>query len=147
LARHLIYLGAARGSVRFPLAEDPNLAPAQFVSPELIGPYHEVIDRGGQPVLVKHSLAQGLKPEESLAVAISGWEGWASQNRQISQIERQLLTDRQAKGFHVLERAMRSTRPGLVFAQAAYKGELDPLTGLESRLFIGLGVEDLVANP
>ncbi|MBN9391050.1 MAG: hypothetical protein J0I20_23680 [Chloroflexi bacterium] len=147
LARHLIYLGAARGSVRFPLAEDPNLDPAQFISPELIGPYHEVIDRGGQPVLVKHSLAQGLEPEETLAVAISGWEGWASQNHHVSQLESHLLSDQQAKGFHVLERAMRSARPGLVFALAAYKGEVDPLTGLESRLFVGLGVERLVTNP
>ncbi len=36
-------------------------------------------------------------------------------------------------------RARRATRPGIVFAHAAYTGEVDPLTDVDSRLFIGLG--------
>ena len=42
------------------------------------------------------------------------------------------------KGLGVLARAMRSDRPGVVFAQAAAIGESDPLVDLDSRLFVGL---------
>lgn len=42
------------------------------------------------------------------------------------------------RGFGVLARAMRSDRPGLVFARAAANEETDPLTDLDSRLFVGL---------
>ena len=51
----------------------------------------------------------------------------------------------QSKGFHVLTRAMRAQRVGggggrhgMVFAHAATTGEVDPLTDLDSRLFVGL---------
>jgi hypothetical protein len=44
-------------------------------------------------------------------------------------------------GFHVLARAMRAKHPGIVFAHAAATGEVDPLTDLESRLFVGLPVQ------
>ena len=44
------------------------------------------------------------------------------------------------RGFHVLCRAMRSQRPGVVFASAAATGEVDPLTDVDSRLFVGLPV-------
>jgi hypothetical protein len=40
-------------------------------------------------------------------------------------------------GFNVLARSMRSTAPGIVFAAAA-RGEIDPLTNPDSRLFVGL---------
>ena len=40
--------------------------------------------------------------------------------------------------FHVLGRARRAGRPGPVFARAAVTGEVDPLTDLDSRLFVGL---------
>jgi DNA-directed RNA polymerase beta' subunit len=40
--------------------------------------------------------------------------------------------------FTVLGRAMRSPRPGIVFAHAAAVGEADPLTDLDTRLFVGL---------
>ena len=33
---------------------------------------------------------------------------------------------------------MQSPYPGIVFAQAADRGETDPLTDLDSRLFVGL---------
>jgi DNA-directed RNA polymerase beta' subunit len=42
------------------------------------------------------------------------------------------------EGFHVLARAMRSPNPGPVFARAALTGEIDPLTDINSRLFVGL---------
>ena len=42
------------------------------------------------------------------------------------------------RGFNVLARAMRAAIPGIVFAQAAAIGEIDPLTDLDARLFVGL---------
>jgi hypothetical protein len=36
---------------------------------------------------------------------------------------------------------MRAKHPGIVFAHAAATGEVDPLTDLESRLFVGLPVQ------
>jgi hypothetical protein len=43
-----------------------------------------------------------------------------------------------SKGLHVLSRAFRSEHPGIVFARAAAAEEVDPLTDLDSRLFVGL---------
>ncbi len=40
--------------------------------------------------------------------------------------------------YHVLGRAARAAQPGVVFARAAERGEIDPLTSLSSRLFVGL---------
>jgi hypothetical protein len=43
-----------------------------------------------------------------------------------------------SRAFTVLARAMRSEQPGIVFARAAATGEVDPLTDMDSRLFVGL---------
>ena len=42
------------------------------------------------------------------------------------------------KGFHVLARAMRSRNAGVVLGRAATHGEVDPLTDVDARLFVGL---------
>ena len=44
------------------------------------------------------------------------------------------------RGFGVLARAMRSSRPGIVFASAAANNEVDPLTDLDSRLLVGMPI-------
>ncbi|GAG49123.1 unnamed protein product, partial [marine sediment metagenome] len=49
----------------------------------------------------------------------------------------QLHELKQSKGFGVLARAMRAEHPGVVFARAAAIGQTDPLTDLDSRLFVG----------
>ena len=43
-----------------------------------------------------------------------------------------------SRGYAALARAMRSPRPGVVFALAAAGAEVDPLVDLDSRLFVGL---------
>ena len=48
------------------------------------------------------------------------------------------LKKRTQQSRSVLARAMRAEHPGLVFAHAAATGEIDPLTDLDSRLFVGL---------
>ena len=49
-----------------------------------------------------------------------------------------------SRGFTVLARAMRraimAENPGIVFARAAAISEVDPLTDLDSRLFVGLSI-------
>ncbi len=42
------------------------------------------------------------------------------------------------EGYKVLARARRSPAPGIVFARAAVAAEEDPLTNVDSRLFVGL---------
>jgi hypothetical protein len=54
------------------------------------------------------------------------------------QMRDEVRPDSLPRGFHVLARAMRARRPGIVFAHAAATGEADPLTDLDSRLFVGL---------
>ena len=46
------------------------------------------------------------------------------------------------KSDSVLARALRSRQPGEVLAQAAAKGEVDPLTDPSVRLWMGLRPED-----
>ena len=47
-------------------------------------------------------------------------------------------TYKDSPGFTVLARAMRATWPGPIFAHAAATGETDPLTDVNSRVFVGL---------
>jgi hypothetical protein len=51
-----------------------------------------------------------------------------------------LRNQHRPSGFSVLQRAMRSDYPGIVFARAAAIGEQDPLTDPISRVFVGLPV-------
>jgi len=44
-------------------------------------------------------------------------------------------------GIHVLARARRARRPGIVFARAAEAGETDPLQDAFSRFFVGLPIQ------
>ena len=47
--------------------------------------------------------------------------------------------------FTVLARARAAQHPGIVFARAAAIGEVDPLTDVESRLLVGLLVNQATA--
>ena len=40
--------------------------------------------------------------------------------------------------YHVLGRAAKAAQPGVVFARAAERGEVEPLSSLSSRIFVGL---------
>jgi len=52
-----------------------------------------------------------------------------------------LRAERPTQGFNLLARAMRAEHPGLLFACAAAAGEVDRLTDVDSRLFVGLPVQ------
>ncbi|MEE8399284.1 MAG: hypothetical protein V3S89_09785 [Desulfobacterales bacterium] len=52
--------------------------------------------------------------------------------------EEGLVQDLVQEAFLVLARAMCAENPGIVFANAAAAGEIDPLQDVDSRLFVGL---------
>lgn len=108
------------------------------------GSSEEVSGKGR--VAIPHCLRDGLTLAESITCAAGG-----------RRIIRQMIVEHRlepgdeevlvrkddpanpsAEGIHLLARAQRSPQPGMVFALAAQAGEIDPLTGTDSRLFVGL---------
>lgn len=106
----------------------------------LVGPQGAIEDIQGVVVIVRHGYSEGLTPEEMYASAarmrerltqiLAGWEDTCND----------LRARHRPQGFHVLARARRSKRPGIVFARAAAAGEVDPLVEVDSRLLVGLPV-------
>ena len=92
----------------------------------------------GKRVPIRSSLYDGMTPEEHHTVAVGSRRGIALAVRELDQITRTLWERFRPTGLNVLDRAMRSPFPGIVFARAAASGEVDPLTSVESRLFVGL---------
>ena len=105
----------------------------------LIGPWGPYRDIYGERMIVRHSLIEGFAPHEMTAYMAASrtklarvWQRWEEIGREIESRPSALST--------VLARARRSERPGIVFARAAANGEVDPLTDVESRLWVGLPV-------
>ena len=94
---------------------------------------------GDTPPNVRHGYRDGLTPDDLRAVAHRHWEGLVRFLRQMEQFGKSANSIDGC--FSVLKRAMRAKRPGIVFASAAATGEVDPLTDVDSRLFVGLPVE------
>ena len=97
-----------------------------------------VRDIQGQQVPVRHGYRDGLHSSELYALAIGAREAFAQIQQEWIQISQEIQRRNRTKSFHVLARAMRAEQPALVFAHAASIGEIDPLTDLNSRLFVGL---------
>jgi hypothetical protein len=91
-------------------------------------------DADGSLVRIAHGYREGITSKESLLLAYGMRKGWYRMNQE----ESARVTSPFVSGFHVLARAMRAEYPGAVFARAAAAGEIDPLTDLDSRLFVGL---------
>ena len=109
----------------------------------LLGSRGVVIDAHGRPVVpVRHGLCEGLSAEEALVCVVGAREGLGRTVQECARTGYDIREASQTRGFHVLARAMRATRPGVVFARAAAAGEADPLTDLDSRLFVGLPPSD-----
>ncbi|MFO8006156.1 MAG: hypothetical protein R6V05_00305, partial [Candidatus Brocadiia bacterium] len=106
----------------------------------LAGPFGVVEDAGGEAIPVRHGFREGLSPEELVACAATARRGLVDLVRRVHEEGPRVRRANRPTGFHVLARAMRAERPGVVFASAAASGERDPLTDLDSRLFVGLPV-------
>ncbi len=96
----------------------------------------------GGLIPLKHGFREGLAAEEILTRTIGARWGLANMLVEMAEINRDLETQSAPGGYHVLARARRSENPGVVFARAAHKSEIDPLTDEYSRLFVGLEVEN-----
>lgn len=94
----------------------------------------------GQPTIVTRGFTAGLTPDDFWQIVPGArmgmgriWQEWES-------LDHPAPTRQTPVDFGVLARARRSPHPGIVFAQAAATGEVDPLIDEESRLFVGLAV-------
>ncbi len=104
----------------------------------LVGPLGPVVGADGQPLIIRHSLAGELAPAESYALAAAMRQRLWQLHQDLDQAARTACQASRSKGFNVLARAARSEYPGVVFVQAAASGQVDPLTDLDARLFVGL---------
>ncbi len=89
---------------------------------------------------IRHGLAEGLTSEEMFALVPSAREGLGEIALETLRGAYGVREYAEPKGFNVLDRAMRAKYPGIVFADAAANGEVDPLTSIDARLFVGLSV-------
>ncbi|MBI2504889.1 MAG: hypothetical protein HYW07_16855 [Candidatus Latescibacteria bacterium] len=108
---------------------------SQYVAAPVPGP-----SGSGETLLVRHSLCQGRTAEEVTIKALEALAGLAEANQRGTQVMRSTGEQVWVKDHQILGRALRVQQPGLVFARAADRGEVEPLTGVASRLFVGLPV-------
>ncbi len=111
----------------------------------LVGSPGSVNAVNGQATAIRRGLAEGLTPAEGYALAVEQLEGigrvarsWDWAQLYTGGYAHLRETYKDSPGFTVLARAMRATWPGPVFAHAAATGETDPLTDVNSRVFVGL---------
>jgi len=95
-------------------------------------------DPAGEPGRINRSLVEGYGPEDFFLAAATSRRAFGELAMSISEMGADRLRTGAPKAFTPLARAMRSDHPGVAFAQAAAIGEVDPLTDLDSRLFVGL---------
>ncbi len=111
----------------------------------LVGSPGSVAAVNGQTTAIRRGLAEGLTPAEGYDLAVeqlekigrvaSSWD-WVQLYTGSQDHLRETYKD--SPGSTVLARAMRARWPGPVFAHAAATGETDPLTDINSRVFVGL---------
>jgi hypothetical protein len=107
----------------------------------LLGGRGATAEAKGKTVIVRRGLAEGLTAEEMFACAAGARRALGQVALDIAQHGYGRKQATEPKGFSVLARAMRASRPGVVFAHAAAIEEVDPLTDVDSRLFVGLPAE------
>src|SRR5205085_3035982 len=111
-----------------------------------IGARGTVVDAEGRQVVVRHSFRDGLTSSELFALVASARAGIHEMLTAWERLGQEGRAHVGPHGYAALARAMRSPRPGVVFALAAAAGETDALTDLDSRLFVGLRVDELPSN-
>ena len=104
----------------------------------VVGARGAISDIRGGDIVIRHGYCDGLTSDELYALCVGSREGLVRFNSELQRVAWELRDNSQSKGFTVLSRAMRAKHPGIVFARAAACGEVDPLTDIDSRLFVGL---------
>lgn len=92
----------------------------------------------GDLMPIRHCYRDGLTPQEIITRTVGARLGLANALAEMMEVNRDLSIQGAPSGYGVLSRARRSEKPGVVFARAAQKGEVDPLTDEYSRLFVGV---------
>ncbi len=123
-----------------------------------VSPVAPIRNASGQEVVIRHSLLDGLSPEEIYAFIAQSRRGLARMSDDMVREAYGVRRSKTTNGFGVMARAMRaaqvenmmfvpevtitrgikSSQPGKIIAKAAAAGERDPLTDLDTRLFMGL---------
>ncbi len=98
-----------------------------------------VLDAAGREAPIRHGMNEGFTPEEFLALTVGMREGLVRFTADAIRTIEGYRESKRSRSFAVLARAMRANHPGFVFAHAAAMEEVDPLTDLDSRLFVGFG--------
>ncbi len=104
----------------------------------LIGVPRRIVDGHGRLHYQHKGAAEGRTPEEAFNCSFGARRGIANMNFEQMRAVYGQKTPSTPTGLGVIARAMRSDRPGVVFASAAANGEVDPLTDRDTRLFVGL---------
>jgi hypothetical protein len=104
-----------------------------------IGARGAVADADGRQVALRHGNRDGLEAGELFAIVPSTRVGMHDLLADLERLGRDLRARvGSPPGYGVLARALRSPRPGVVFALAAAAAEVDLLVDLDSQLFVGL---------
>jgi hypothetical protein len=106
----------------------------------LIGIQGSIKDGEESGTVIRHGYSEGLTAKEMHTCTIGVREGMADFLAQWDQMTEEARVRHRPGGFHVLARARRAKRPGVVFARAAAIGEVDPLTDVYDRLLVGLPI-------
>ncbi len=106
----------------------------------IVGARGTVSDIQDRDIMIRNGYCDGLTSDELYTLSVGSREGLVRLNLELQRVAWELRDSSQSKGFTVLSRAMRAKHPGIVFARAAACGEIDPLTDIDSRLFVGLPV-------
>jgi hypothetical protein len=104
----------------------------------LVGARGKIRDAHDHIVPCRHGMCEGLTASEALMCTVGARRGIAEIHSRAMQDVYGFAPPRESAGFGVLARARAAARPGMVFAHAAARNETDPLTDLDSRLFVGL---------
>ena len=89
----------------------------------------------GEQVVIKRGFRDGLTATEMIGTTAGMIGGIAQANTEWLSYQGD---GRAARGVYPLARARHAKKPGLVFARAAHRGEIEPLKDVYSRLFVGL---------
>ena len=104
----------------------------------LFSPGGLVRDVDGRLVPVRGCWRGGLSPAEVLARVVGARRALHAIQSQFSALGEEHESRSRPDGHGVLCRARRSARPGVVFARAAARAEVDPLADEYARLIVGL---------
>jgi hypothetical protein len=110
---------------------------AQYVL--YFGAIGHVGEVNGETPIVRHGYIEGLDIDETIALSARTRATISGANRQMANLDGRPTLPGRAYG--VLARARRSDRPGVVFARAAARGEVDPLEDVDARILCGLPVK------